>query len=222
VLKLLNSIFSSFNNYVEAFSRPDTAFLLGGYSWFQKEFFIDTISYNRALARFEHRECKRGIGNFGKVAFVGDWAGKAQHELYSRLRARYGDESISARSTLQRKFGYEPFEVVRDLLRAAGPNDSIGGAPQIVTVSQHMNSRHVALHWPRREGGKIFIAGRPVFDFEKLENWILDPDTFETSHQSFVRNSKEGVRPKREFTAHSEGSSTGGDLGATDTGPRAA
>lgn len=185
VTNLLNALFDHYDSYVEELMSPDTAFLLGGYSWFRKEFCIDLISYNKGTSRFDRREHKKGIGKFGKVQFVGDWKKVALRRLHNLLRERHGKNALSKESTTHGAFNYEPFEVIRDLLREAGPNDTIGGAPQLVAVSQHMNSRQTAIYWPTKEHGEVFIGGRPVFDFENIENWIMDPDTFESTHTHF-------------------------------------
>jgi hypothetical protein len=76
----------------------------------------------------------------------------------------------------------EPFEVVRDLIRTAAPEATIAGAPQLVSVSQHMNARHTAIYWPTKTTGNVFLGGRQIFDFEQIENWILDPDRLEKRH----------------------------------------
>lgn len=188
MVKLLNAIVANYQAYVEEMKNPDTAFLLGGYSWFRKEFCIDKISFNKGLGRFEHKTCESGIGNFGKILFIGDWAREASHRLHSILRKKYGEESLIRGGPIRESLGYEPLAVVRDLLRGAGANDTIGGAPQIVAVAQHMNARHTAVFWPNKEAGKIFVGGRPVFDFENIENWIMDPDTFESVHLHFGFN----------------------------------
>jgi len=185
VINLLNAILEHYDTYVKELKNPDTSFLLGGYSWFKKQFCIDQIFYNKGKSHFTYKECKKGIGNFGKVLFVGDWSKEASHRLHTLLKERYGVESLSRAYKVNRAFHYEPFEVVRDLLREAGPHETIGGAPQIVAVSQHMNSRHTAVFWPNRSADRVFLGGRPVFDFENIENWILDPDTFESIHLQF-------------------------------------
>ncbi|WP_018861577.1 hypothetical protein [Thioalkalivibrio sp. ALJ3] len=185
VIKLLNSIFAYYRTELKELRVPDTEFLLAGYSWFKKEFCIDRIYYVSGKTRFEHRECKTRFGGFGKCMFIGDWAKKGERQLWSILSDRFGLESVSSDEPSENQFDYEPFEVVRDLLRNAGPNDTIAGAPQIVSVSQHMNSRHTAVYWPDKSCEKVFLGGRPVFGFENIENWIMDPDSFESSHLSF-------------------------------------
>jgi len=187
VIKLLNEMFASYETYAEELENPDTSFLLGGYSWFNKEFCIDKIDYRKGKKQFEHSPCTNGIGNYGKVMFVGDWAKTATHKLHEMLIDSYGHESLSKHSSVDRSFGYEPLAVIRDLLRNAGPNDTIGGAPQLVAISQHMNSRHTAVFWPSKEEGKIYLGGRPVFEFENIENWIIDPDSFESHHLKYSK-----------------------------------
>lgn len=187
LLKLLNAIFSSFDAYIEEFKNPDTSFLLGGYSWFNKEFCIDRLYYNKGKARFEHSPCQMGIGNFGKVLFIGDWAKQATHNLFEKLMNVHGPDSVGRGSAVDHRFDYEPFEVIVELLRSAKKQDTIGGAPQLAAISQHMNSRHTAVYWPNKQSGNVFLGGRPVFDFENIENWIIDPDTLESGHRQFCR-----------------------------------
>lgn len=184
-IKILNEIFANFDTYIEEFKKPDTSFLLCGYSWFKKEFHIDKIEYRASKNQFEHTPCTKGVGNFGKVLFIGDYAKTANKKLTELLIDQHGHESVTQNSTVTESFGYEPFMVLRDLLRSAGATDTIGGAPQMVSISQHMNSRHTAVYWPKKEGGKIHLGGRPVFDFENIENWIIDPDTFTSDHLMF-------------------------------------
>lgn len=177
-------MYSQFSAYVKGFESPDTGFLLGGYSWFHKEFHIDKISFSKADKKFTNRSCTKGIGNFGKVLFSGDWDRKAYRKLLDLLKTRYGYESVSKVSKFEKPFHMEPFEVLRDCLRECGDADSIGGAPQLVAVAQHMNSRQTAIYWPTKDDGRIFLGGRPIFDYERIDSWIMDPDTFEKSHQT--------------------------------------
>ena len=182
VLRLMNELHQGFDTYVRDFKEPDTEFLLAGYSWFKKSFHIDRISYNKGEKRFTVRQCTVGIGNFGKILFIGDYAPVALRRLYTLLRERFGDDAVKRESEEPFKFDMEPFEVVVQLLREADDKSTIGGPPQLLAIPQHMHSKHLAVYWPRKEAGQVFVNGRPVFGFENLDNWILDPDTLLKEH----------------------------------------
>lgn len=182
LVRLINELFRGYNTYIEDFQKPDTAFLLGGYSWFNKQFYIDKIFFNAGVGRWEYRATNISSSAFGKVAFVGDWAVRGRRQLNQLLRERFGKDALSENGGRRRYFNMEPFEVVRDLVRSADAAATIGGALQLASVSQHMNTRHTAVYWPSRSSGGIFLGGRQIFDFERIENWIIDPDSLEKFH----------------------------------------
>lgn len=182
VLKIMNEMYSFFHGAPKELKNPDTGFILAGYSWFKKEFMIDVISFRKGSKRFEHRP----VGDFfgrGKVCFTGDMGKEGFRRLRQVLLEKYGSPRADESGDVMGYLNMEPFEVIRDMLREANENTaSIGGAPQVVTVAQHMNSRQTAIYWPSRESGKIFLGGAPVVDLNYLDNWIMDPDTLEKSH----------------------------------------
>lgn len=188
--KLINELFSRYETDWDALKRTDSNFLLCGYSWFKKEFMIDRFYYHEQYKRFESQGYGKGMGNFGKFAFIGDVRKRATINLQSLLRDRYGYKSLAKGSEMDVRFHMEPFEVIRDMLRSSGKNDSIGGAPQIVSIGQHMHSKHIGVFWPNKQSNKRYVNGRPVFEFENIDNWILDPDTLEKHHQNFPATSK--------------------------------
>jgi hypothetical protein len=187
-VKLLNTLFSSFETYIEEFKQPNYDFLLCGYSWFRKEFCIDRLVFMPNSKRFEVHSVQKGIGEFGKIAFIGDKSREARDNLYTLLRTRHGDTSVIKGAPFLKRYDMEPFEVIRDMLRTADMNSTIGGAPQLLSICQHMTSRHLAIHWPNKNNGKVFLSGRPVFDFENIDSWILDPDTFQKTHKHLTRH----------------------------------
>lgn len=189
-IKLLNTLFSSFETYIEEFKKPNYDFLLCGYSWFKKEFCIDRLVFMPSSKKFEIHSVKKGIGEFGKIAFIGDKSREARDKLFALLRARHGDDSIIKGAPFYKHYDMEPFEVIRDMLRTAEPHSTIGGAPQLLSVCQHMTSRHLAIYWPNKENGGIYLSGRPVFEFENIDSWILDPDTFEKTHKYLTKHDK--------------------------------
>jgi hypothetical protein len=183
LLRLLNELFGRFDTYLDAFKKPEHNFLLCGYSWFHKQFMIDRFEYDQSTKRFQAHPTVKGIGNFGKIAFIGDVRKQANHQLITLLRSRYGDASVLANSTLTRRYDMEPFEVIRDMLRCARPADSIGGPPQLTSLCQHMISKPLGVFWPDRQSNDVFVNGRPVFEFENIDSWIIDPDSLKKSHK---------------------------------------
>jgi hypothetical protein len=191
-ITIFNSLIGSFAGVARDLEIKDTAFLLAGYSWAEKAFAIDFIDWRPGNDRFAHRPCLQGIGNFGEIWFAGDGGRGAFHALTDSLKAEYGNASVSRDSTLQRKFGMEPFIILRDMLRRATATDSIGGPPQIVRVTQYMNVRPAAVYWPTRTAGRVYLGGRPLAAYENVDNWIFDPDTFALSHPRFESTQQTG------------------------------
>jgi hypothetical protein len=184
-LSVFNSMSESFEAEAPELEIPTTSFLLAGYSWKKKQFEIDEFEYSAGDRRFFNRPSWQGIGAFGRIMHSGDWAGRARTQLISALRQRYGQAAIERDSKNERRFGWEPFEVLRDLLRIATREDTIGGPPQIVRVTQYLECRPLAIYWPTRASGEVFLGGRKLLDYENVDAWRLDPDTFEISHPRF-------------------------------------
>jgi hypothetical protein len=57
------------------------------------------------------------------------------------------------------------------MIAGAGRNDTIGGAPQLIRITQHMNTRALCVRWE----GQDTLFGRPLFDYENIDYWIVDP-----------------------------------------------
>jgi hypothetical protein len=71
----------------------------------------------------------------------------------------------------------EPLRVLAEMLLAAGKADTIGGPPQVVRVAKHMNTRCFVVRWQ----GEPTIFGRPLFPYESVDYWVLDPVAGTTS-----------------------------------------
>ena len=64
-------------------------------------------------------------------------------------------------------------------------NESIGGAPQILKIYEHLSSRYLAVDWnisSQKDGGGIYICGRKILGYETPSMWILNPETLITRH----------------------------------------
>jgi len=89
------------------------------------------------------------------------------------------------------KLDWEPFEVIRDMLREVDKNkrlhkqESIGGAPQVLKIYEHLSSRYLAVDWnisSQENGDGVYVCGRKILSYESPSLWILNPDTLVTRH----------------------------------------
>lgn len=115
-----------------------------------------------------------GIKILGRIAFAGDQSPEARKRLFTKLTSTFDPEKKGLGLDL------EPFEVVRDMLRDPRHSDTIGGAPQLVKVCQYMQTSPFAVYWPDRKTGKVHLQGRPCLEYERIDRWVLDPDSLES------------------------------------------
>ena len=166
---------------------PGAEFLFGGYDWIKKDFEIWSIRYNEKLGKFvahppqtlvfteeakryalkQSRRPRRGVV-IGRVAFAGDQAPLAREKFLHRFHS-YLDVVPS-------KIDWEPFEVVRDMLREPGRSETIGGPPQLLKVYQYMDTTVQGVFWPNKKNGRIHLQGRPCLGYERMERFVMDPD----------------------------------------------
>jgi hypothetical protein len=163
------------SNFPYGEDRPpaEATFVLSGYSWRRRAFGIWRLHFDRSIDRYTFQPINPWPGQEGgeprQIAFIGDEApvAAAKEMLVQRLRAagRLSGGGLNM----------EPFEVLRDIIRSE-KFPSVGGAPQMVKVYEHMNVRAVGIHWPNRSSGTISLLGRPLLPYEKLATTPLDPD----------------------------------------------
>ncbi len=147
--------------------RDDVQFLFCGYSWLSKSFEIWTIYYSEKDKQFAARPAKNMHPMMGQVAFIGDVAKKARAEFIKQLNSYDGKKPLH--------FEFEPFKILRDMLRAADSTSTIGGAPQLVRIAEHMNTRTLGVKWTCGNESYTTIMGRRIFDYENTDNLIVDP-----------------------------------------------
>jgi hypothetical protein len=172
---------------------PDATFLFGGYSWIKKGFELWKISYSKPLKRFKADSALwihylvsqkkmlffRGQSKvpdllpLGRIVFAGDQGDLAKATLQEKLRQ-------SENTPSGKRLDWEPFEVIRDMLRDRRHSETIGGGPQIVKVYQYMQSAPVGVYWPNKNSGKVIFGGRRCLEYENLERPVLDPDTLQS------------------------------------------
>ncbi|CAG0990905.1 hypothetical protein ANRL3_02768 [Anaerolineae bacterium] len=174
-VKILNSMASSIFSDIPDMKIPDVSFIFGGYSWIHKCFDIWIIRYRIKDQQFIARPINYWVGGMNPMIFGGDMAKEANKNLVGLMRKK--GQLVDNKAT-NKTFDMEPFEVVRDMLRNSSRRDSIGGAPQVVKVYQHMNALPLGVYWPSKAEGKVYIQGRPLLGYENTDFWVLDPDTF--------------------------------------------
>lgn len=178
VINVLDLMQSEVHTFAENEDIPDVTFLLGGYDWWQKCFRIWRLTFDKATRTFraDERTNSNGFGGLGKIEIAGDdhWVATLRDQLKHLAQDRYGRDM---RTPPDSRFNLEPFEIIRDLLKASRPADSIGGAPQLAKVYQYLNSTDVGVFWPNARSGRLYLCGRPLLDYERATiRSVLDPD----------------------------------------------
>lgn len=179
LVNILNQMQKEVHSFAKGENIPEVTFILGGYDWFQGCFRIWRIVFKAGENVFVAHEqtTSNNFGGLGRIEIAGDQ--ESVSAMRTRLRdlaqQRYG---LNMQQPESARFDMEPFEVIRDLLRASSPDDSIGGAPQAVKVYQYMNAVDVAFFWPSVADGRLYLSGRPLLEYERASiNSVVDPDT---------------------------------------------
>jgi len=179
---------------VEQNTDPEANFIFGGYSWVKKSFEMWSISYQPSEECFVarpaqwvryHPDAKKfvfaGVEHLksARVAFAGNEAPNARALLLNLLNQKYpagvGFQGLD----------WEPFEVIRNMLRNPAHSETIGGAPQVVNVYPYFQATPLAVYWPNRASRTVVLQGRPCLGYENIDRWILDPDTLTSHHPAF-------------------------------------
>jgi hypothetical protein len=162
LLRLFTDIIRQIRDPATPFRRSDAQFLFAGYSWRQKDFRIWTIHYVSHKKEFEAREAKSFNARLRKAAFIGDWGTRIRNSIARELATTHGGN-----------FYLEPLRTLSEFLSRARANDSIGGAPQLIRITQHMSTRPLCVRWRDTDT----LLGRPLFAYENADYWIVDPMT---------------------------------------------
>lgn len=154
---------------------PDPAeatFVLSGYSWRAKQFRIWKLHFDSEIKRYTFRPTHPWLGQEGEakvIAFIGD------EEPVQEAKARLVEKLRANNRLISGGLNMEPFEVLRDIIRSK-VFPSVGGAPQMVKIYEHMNTHPFGVYWPDRGTGVISLLGRPLMAYEKPPSGIIDPD----------------------------------------------
>lgn len=211
VLKVFEGLREAVHDAAGDEGIPSAEFLFGGYSWIRKEFMIWRIHFQiprprklpkgaKAQAKLV-AECSKFIASPAKrckgqpFIFAGDkeYVDKARDKLSKLLKSR-GKLSDQVADF---KFDWEPFEVIRDMLREVQndpylfKNCDIGGAPQVLKIYEHLSSRYLAIDWkpsPDATNTDLYVCGRKVLGYETPTLWILNPDTLVSRHAYYTEH----------------------------------
>jgi len=148
---------------------PDIVFVFGGYSWATADFRIWTIYYKPSASAFTFHTPPLWHGN--KLAMAGNALPEFKSRLYRLLKGKG--------KTKKDGFDYEPFEVLRDMIRNKS-DPAIGGAPALLKVYKHSNTMPYSVMWPDTAAGRATILGRPLLDYETTSYLRFDPDALQT------------------------------------------
>lgn len=170
LLRVFTDIVRSIKDAAEPIKPCDVQFIFCGYSWLAKSFEIWTIYYLKKEKKFAARPAKNFHPMLNQVAFIGNIAKEARTKLIKKLNSYNGARPSN--------FEFEPFKVLRDMLRESDINAQIGGAPQLIKIGEYMNTKSFAVKWRDSNGPYTTLMGRKVFDYENIDNVTLDPDTF--------------------------------------------
>jgi hypothetical protein len=147
--------------YEVPFSKADIQFIFAGYSWRSKKFRLWTIGYLPETKQLYQREATAVLPRVQQIAWIGDWAKRVRRATAKDLLPK------------GRVANLEPLHVLAKFLEKATKEDSIGGPPQLVRISQHMTTRPFCVKWR----GEDTLFGRPLFDYENVDYWSIDPYT---------------------------------------------
>ena len=172
---LQDAIYFNQSSYIKREDElKDAEFIFGGYSWREKRFAFWRVKYNTGKRAFEF-EAPKLIGNYGVIAFAGDWLAEGRNRLVANLIKKNGKKYFSDETNPG--FDMEPFEALSELLHdnRKDMNCTIGGPPQVIKVYEHMNCRPVGVYWSTSDKVTRTLLGRTLLDYEDCDCWFLDP-----------------------------------------------
>ena len=159
-----------YENWTSQPDPPDNFFLLGGFDWQAKDFRAWGVVFNGARGKFEYRRVIRADGY--QFHFAGDNAVAVKQATHHTLRL------LRQRGKRTTEIDMEPFEALCEIIEDTDRvYDSIGGAPQLGKVYEHLNTQLFQVLWdapkePTSEDPSTFrtvghVAGRPLLPNER-------------------------------------------------------
>ena len=169
LLHVMTDMVQTIEDQAEDLGRNDARLLFVGYSWRTQSFKIWELSYSPQEKRSRAEERENFHPRLHQVAFVGDRAKDLRSSVIAMLNR--GDSHAPA--------NLEPLQVLAKMLRQCDTTDSIGGAPQLVRIGPHMNTRVFSVLWGSPKVPTLF--GRGLFEYENSDFWTIDPDSGDIS-----------------------------------------
>lgn len=163
ILRVLTDTINRVRDSMAPLTTHDPEFIFAGYSWRRKDFQIWSLNFDVARHQFVAREAKAFHKTLRKAAFIGDYARKFRSQLTIQLNG------------LSRNVSTEPLSLLATNLKSATGNDSIGGAPQVLRIGPHMNTRPLCVLWGTERRRHLY--GRELLSYENCDYWAIDPAT---------------------------------------------
>jgi hypothetical protein len=177
LLRVFTDLIPRIKESPRPFATEDAQFIFAGYSGQRKDFCIWTINYLEKEKRFAARESFNFLPRIRKAAFIGDASKKVRSAIAKELSGEGTNVYL------------QPLRILSGFLRDSTRLDSIGGPPQVIRITQDMNTRSFCVRWNDEDT----LFGRPLFDYENTDYWTIDPFS-----GKFERPRKFGYRKTRE------------------------
>lgn len=150
----------------------DFTLILAGYSWHTRRFrtwqsLVDHKG-NVTFARPQRSLCR--------AMFVGTGGSEALRRL--GLAVKPPKKSATSRPSI--RLNWEPFDVLRDMIREGG-DFNVGGPPQLLKIYRHMNSMPYAIPWKMGARSVLTLLGRPLLRYERTQRLSFDPESHTTT-----------------------------------------
>ena len=178
IVKLANSMITQRTDAPSnGFSAPDCAFLFAGYSWKLNCFKAWKIYFNENKKLFKKLEI---INDKNKKLFYF----QGDNEKIATI------ETLKATKNHKKPLNMIPLSILIKNINSKKNEDScIGGAPQLIIISKHMNSLPYNIYWPNKKNGKLTFWGRILNEDEKNKYLALDPETMLIYEYPFLKKS---------------------------------
>ncbi len=201
ILKIFERLREQIHDAVGDMDIPDAKFIFGGDSWIRKKFMIWHITYQRSTNSFRADPAREIYGS--PVVFTGDeeHVTEANAMLRDKLQSRGKLDELVKGIKKTVKFEWEPFEVIHDMLYKvnANPyefkNSSIGGAPQVLKIYEHLSSQKFGVLWMNRMDSEpcIYLSGRKLTNYGPRDMWVLNPEKLITYNPLKSNSNKEVI-----------------------------
>jgi len=201
ILKIFERLREQIHDAVGDMDIPDAKFIFGGYSWIRKKFMIWHITYQRSTNSFRADPAREIYGS--PVVFTGDeeHVTEANAMLRDKLQSRGKLDNLVKGIKKPVKFEWEPFEVIRDMLYKVNTNpyefrnSSIGGAPQVLKIYEHLSSQKFGVLWMNRMDSEpcIYLSSRKLNNYGSRDMWVLNPDKLITYNPLKSNSNKEVI-----------------------------